>query len=94
MTNVDFRNKYRPKNSDGMARGWLHFGSGDYSDGELIFPTKSTFIVQGMMPGHTTFHFDPQKVAKVLHAGQNILESGIDTEPGQEIKNVTIVIGK
>ena len=94
LTNVDFRNKYRPKSSDGMARGWLHFGSGDYSDGELIFPTKSTFIVQGMMPGHTTFRFEPQKVAKILHAGQNILDSGIDTEPGQEINDVTIVIGK
>ena len=35
-----------------------------------------------------------QKVAKVLHAGQNILKSGIDTVPVQEIKNVTIVIGK
>ena len=96
LTNVDFRNKYRPRNRDGMARGWLYFGKGDYPDGELIFPTNSSFIIQGMMPGHTTFRLEypPQKIAKVLHAGQDILDSGIDTEPGQEIKDITIVIAK
>ena len=93
-TNVDFRNKYRPGNSDGMARGWLYFGEGDYPDGELIFPTSSSFIIQGMMPGHTTFRFEypPQKIAKVLLAGQDILDSGVDTEPGQEINDIAIVI--
>ncbi len=95
LPNVDLRNKYQPKNSDGMARGWLYLGKGAYPDGQMIFPTESTFIVQGMMPGHTTFQFESlQKIAKILHAGQDILDSGIDTEPGQEIKDVTIVIGK
>lgn len=91
-TSVDFRNKYRPKNSDGMARIGFYYGKGDYPDGELTFPTKSTFLVQGLKPGHTTFEFQPQKVAKILHAGQEILDSGIDTEPGQETKDITIVI--
>jgi hypothetical protein len=78
-----------------MARGWLYLGEGDYPDGELIFPTKSSFIIQGMMPGHTTFQVEyPQKIAKVLHAGWDILDLGIDTEPGQEIKDITIVIAK
>ena len=92
-TNVDFRNKYRPRNSDGMARGWLYLGKVEYPDGQMIFPTKSTFIVQGVKPGHTMLQVEyPRIAAKILHAGQNILESGIDTEPGQEIKDITIVI--
>ena len=63
----------------------------------MIFPTKSTFIIQGMMPGHTMLSFSPnkekQKVVKILHDGQDILKSGIDTKPGQEIKEFTIVVG-
>lgn len=94
LIDVDFCNKYRPKNCDGMARGWLYLGKGEYPAGEMIFPTKSTFIIQGMTPGNTTFQVEyMQKAAKkILHAGQDILKSGIDTEPGQEIKDITIVI--
>lgn len=92
-TSVDFRNKYRPKNFNGMGCGTFYLGDGDYTDGEMVFPTTSTFIAQGVMPGHTTFQFTPQKITKILHAGQDILNSGIDTKPGQEIKDVTIVIG-
>ena len=92
-TNVDFRNKYRPKDCDGRARIGFYYGKGDYPDGEMTFPTKNTFIVQGLKPGHTTFEFHPQTIARILHAGQDIRDSGIDTEPGQEIKDVTIVVG-
>ncbi len=95
LPNVDFRNKYRPKNCDGRARGWLYLGKGEYPDGEMVFPTKSTFIIQGVKPGHTTFQVEYlQKAAKILRAGQDILDSGIDTEPGQEIKDITIVIAE
>jgi protocatechuate 3,4-dioxygenase beta subunit len=93
LTDVDFRNKYRPKNANGLAGGWFYLGSGDYASGEMSFPTKSTFIVQGMMPGNTTFHFS-EPIAKILHDGQDVQDSGIDTEPGQDIKDVTIVVGK
>lgn len=95
LPNVDLRNKHQPRNCDDMPRGWLYLGKGEYPDGQMIFPTESTFIVQGVMPGHTTFQFEsPQKIAKILHAGQDILELGLDTEPGQEIKDITIVIAK
>ena len=30
---------------------------------------------------------------RILQGGRDIMESGIDTQPGQEIKDVTIVIG-
>ena len=63
----------------------------------MIFPTKSTFIIQGMMPGHTELTFLPkkegQKAVRILH-GRDIVKSGIDTKPGQEINDITIVIGK
>ena len=59
----------------------------------MFFPTTSTFIIQGMMPGHTIISFSPckekQKVVKILHNGQDILKSGIDTKPGEEIKDIT-----
>jgi hypothetical protein len=31
---------------------------------------------------------------EIRYDGRNVIESGIDTKPGQEIKDVAIVIGK
>jgi len=95
---TDFQNKHRPKNAMECFPGTFLCGEGDYDCDQAIFPTKSTFIIQGMMPGHTMIGLSPnkekQKVVKILYNGQDIMESGIETKPGQEIKDVTIVIGK
>ena len=50
------------------------------------------------MPGDHTMigmstNKERQKVVKVLYEGRDIMKSGIDTKPGQEIKDVTIVVG-
>ena len=75
----------------------LHIGEWPHLSGDMIFPTKSTFVIQGMMPGHTMIGFSPnkegQKVVKILHDGDSIMELGLDTKPGEEIKDITIVIG-
>ena len=95
---TDFRNKYRPKDVRRGSGGTFSPGEGNYYGGEMIFPTKSTFIVQGMMPGQTMMSFYPKKekceVVGILHNGRNIMETGIETMPGQEIGDVTVVIGK
>jgi hypothetical protein len=92
-----FRNKYRPQDSAMASGGSFALGEGGYTSGEMIFPTKSTFVIQGMMPGHTMIGFSPnkegQKVVKILHDGDNIMDLGLDTKPGEEIKDITIVIG-
>jgi Tol biopolymer transport system component len=89
---TNFRNKYRPKDVLESSGGEFAPGEGDYDDGHMIFPTKSTFILQGMMPGYTMIGFSPQKegqkVVKILHDGQGIMKSGITTPFGQEIDNV------
>ncbi len=94
---TNFRNKHRPKNvSRRGSGGAFSRGEGDYHHSQMLFPTKSTFLIQGMKPGHTTIGFSPkkegQKVVIILHDGQDIIKSGIETKPGQEIKDVTIVI--
>jgi hypothetical protein len=50
------------------------------------------------MPGDHTMigmstNKERQKVVKVLYQGQDIMKSGIDTKPGQELKDATIVVG-
>lgn len=93
---TDFRNKYRPKDIRRGSGGSFSQGEGDYDDGQMIFPTESTFVIQGMMPGHTMISFFPKKegceVVEILYNGQSIMETGIETKPGQEIEGVTIVI--
>lgn len=92
-----FWNKHHPKDVKCGAGGSFSLGEGDYLDGDMSFPTETTFILQGLMPGQTTLGFLPnkegQKVLKILHDGQDVLESGFHTEAGQEVTDITIVIG-
>lgn len=92
-----FRNKYRPECVEDSSGGSFLLGDGDYAGGEMLFPTTSTFVIQGVKPGHTVLGFSPQKedqkVLRILYAGEDLLKSGIETTPGQELKDVTIVIG-
>lgn len=102
----DFRNKHRPQSCESGSGGTFMLGEGDYEGGEMIFTTESTFVIQGMAPGRTIMMFLPnkesQKVVKIMHDGQDIMATpedefksgGIDTTPGQELKDMTIVIGK
>ena len=93
---TEFRNKYRPKNVEPNTPGTFLLGEGDYDCDQAVFPTRSTFIIQGMMPGHTMIGLSPnkekQKVVKILSGGRDILTSGIDTKPGDKIEDVTIVV--
>jgi hypothetical protein len=95
-----YRNKYAPENIS--KAGWISSekGEGDYPYAEMIFPTESSFILPAVMPGKTLFNFHPrgdkgELVLKILHKDADIfkLSTGLVTEPGQEIKDVTIVIG-
>jgi len=94
---TDFQNKHRPESVKKGFPGAFLLGEGDYDCDQAVFPTMSTFIIQGMMPGHTTIGLSPnkekQKVVKILHDGRDILKSGIDTKAGDEIKGVVIVVG-
>ncbi|MFB0524444.1 MAG: carboxypeptidase-like regulatory domain-containing protein, partial [Phycisphaerae bacterium] len=93
---TNFRNKYRPKDVRDGSGGEFSSGEGDYESGDMIFPTKNSFLLQGIMPGHTMISFSPKKegqeVLEILYNGQNIMETGLETKPGQEIKDVVIVI--
>src|SRR5271165_5041619 len=47
---TEFGNKYRPKNVESGSPGTFLSGEGDYDCDQAIFPTTSSFIIQGMMP--------------------------------------------
>jgi len=94
---TDFRNKYRPKNIEERSGGSFYAGEGDYTGAQMILTTKSTFVIQGVMPGQTMISFSPKKegqeVLEILYNGENIMKSGIETKPGQDINDVTILVG-
>lgn len=89
------RNKYGTKGRAGSNT--FNSEQGDYEEEYMDFPTPSTFIIEGIIPGKTVFRFHPktegQIVKEILYNGRNIRETGLETKPGQEIKDITIVIG-
>lgn len=89
-------NKHRPKDAKSDSRFFLADGDGPYHDEQMLFPTTSSFLIQGVLPGRTTITFAPQKVgqkvAEIRYDGRDILKSGIDTKPGEELRDVTILI--
>jgi hypothetical protein len=95
-THDDFRNKYRPAfigTSPGMS---LPCGEGPHTNYLMLFPSKTTFVFQALLPGNTTFMFMPQKVgqkvAEIRYQGRDVKSSGLLIKPGQEIRGLTIVI--
>lgn len=95
-THDDCRNKYRPEfigTSPGMS---LPRDEGPHTEYNMLFPSKSTFAFQAVLPGYTNFRFMPQKigqkVAEIRYEGRDVKATGLVTKPGQEIRDLTIVI--
>lgn len=98
FSQTNFRNKYRPKDTVESSGSLFLPGQGNYNCGEMICLTPSTFICQGMMSSQTVITFAPKEegcvVKEILYNSQNIMNTGIETKAGEEIKGITIVIGK
>jgi len=95
-----YPNKYAPDKISKASLISSEKGEGDYSYTEMVFPTQSSFLLPAVMPGKTLFDFHPraskgEQVLKILYQGRDINRSrtGLVTESGQEIKDVTMVIG-
>lgn len=103
-----YRNGYDETNSwggpanrfshdDGRPGGHkLSGGQGDYEEEYMVFFTPDTFVIEGMMPGETMLRFDPKSqntiVKAIMHNGIDIKNTGLETEPGQEIRDVKVVL--
>ena len=95
---IRYPNKYAPSHLSEASSVSSEEGEGDYPSTDMVFPTQSSFLLPAVMPGKTLFDFHPpsgkgERVLKILYQGRNILGTGLVTEPEQEIKDVTIVIG-
>ena len=62
----------------------------------MVFPSETSFLLPAVAPGEVALTFRPrgpgERVAKILHQGRDILETGLTVEAGQDITGVTIVI--
>jgi hypothetical protein len=72
-------------------------GDDDYAIGNMVFPSASSFVINGTKPGKIFLNFNPstkgKKVSKILYQGKDVRESGIQANPGDAITDVEIVIG-
>ena len=92
-----FENKNRTKNVRVPSGSTFSPGAGDYGSAEMIFPSESTFLLEGVPPGDTTILFEPKRdgkaVKRVLYKDRVITGAGLATKAGDEISDVIIVIG-
>lgn len=95
-SNFPYYNKYAPPTFWGTTV-FYNEGEGDQPSSMMVYPTKDSFLIQAMMPGKTRIRFSPRepsgKVSKIVYNGKDISETGLVTEPGQKIEDVTIVVG-
>ncbi|MHC4601932.1 MAG: carboxypeptidase regulatory-like domain-containing protein [Planctomycetota bacterium] len=96
-SNFVYGNKYAPPYIRNGCTIFYEQGEGDGLGVMMIFPTESSFLFPAMVPGKTTISFRPrgqgERVLKTLYQGKDISRTGLVTEPSQEIKDLTIVIG-
>jgi hypothetical protein len=92
-----FENKNRKKNVREPSGSSFSPGEGDYGSAEMIFPSESTFLLEGVPAGDTKIQFEPKRdgkgVTRVLYKGREITGAGLATKAGEEISDVIIVIG-
>jgi TonB family protein len=92
-----FENKNRTKSVRVPSGARFSLGEGDYGSSEMIFPTQSSFLLEGVVTGQTTIHFSPKRegreVKRILYKGQDVMQTGLPTRPGEAISDVVIVVG-
>jgi hypothetical protein len=90
------RNRFGPT---GVGNGNVVYflGEGDDGVGSMIFPTRSTFVVMGMMPGDTSISFRPslpgKDVLRVTVGERDVTKGGLLTRAGQRVEDVLITVG-
>lgn len=88
-------NRYGPVPT-GNKRTFLLGETGDYDRVSMLFPNKSTFVVQGLMPGSVKLNFMAYKsgvsVQKILYKGRDVLATGLPAVAGDVIEGVQIVL--
>jgi beta-lactamase regulating signal transducer with metallopeptidase domain len=94
---TEFGNKNLPKSVREHAATGFSLGDGNYGWSDMIFPTGSTFLLEGVAAGQTTLEFVPRRpgfsVKHILYNGADIERTGILTTPGQKLSGVVIVVG-
>lgn len=64
----------------------------------MLFPTSSTFVIRGMLPGKTKFWFNPytkgKKLVDILYNGQSYMDRALETKLGEDIQDVRLVMGE
>ena len=95
-SNFPYGNKYAPKYIRDGTTVFYEEGEGDAQGTMFVFPSETSFLLPAVAPGDVTLRFVPrgrgERVAKILHQGRDLLKTGLTVEPGQDIRDVTIVI--
>jgi hypothetical protein len=95
-SNFPYGSKYAPSYIKEQSTIFYEEGQGDNIYSKMVFPTKSSFLLPAVLPGKVKIEFYPrkrgQKLSRILYQGRDISETGLDAAPGQQIKDVKIVI--
>jgi hypothetical protein len=95
-SNFPYGNKHAPECIRTASTLFYEEGEGDAASARMAFPTETSFLLPAVPPGKVAISFRPrgrgERVAKMLHEGRDVLESGLTVEAGRDITGVTIVV--
>ncbi len=96
--NFAYGNKHAPEPIRTGPTVFYHEGEGDALGTIMVFPSETSFLLPAVAAGEVLIRFRPrgrgERVTKILHQGRDILKSGLTVTPGQDVTDVSIVVGR
>jgi hypothetical protein len=95
-SNFAYGNKFAPGYIRDGSTAIYEEGEGDAMGVIMIFPDDTSFLLPAVAPGEIEIEFHPrgpgQRVQAILHDGKDIRTTGMIVEPGQDIRDLKIVV--
>ncbi len=95
-SNFPYGNKFAPDYIREGSTLVYEEGQGDAAGTMMVFPDETSFLLPAVAPGDIDIRFTPrgrgERVQAILHEGRDIQRTGLTVKPGQEVREIQIVV--
>jgi hypothetical protein len=95
-SNFRYGNKFAPAYLREASTVICEEGQGDAAGVMMVFPDETSFLFPAVAPGEIEIDFHPdgreERVQAILYEGKDIWRTGLTIKPGQEVRDLQIVL--